>query len=79
MPTIVDILTFITMINFKLGRVEHENSFISSRPGVHSTLDYTQLLDINKQYCKASFSYFFIITFYYYLKLSSFLFFGLFY
>ena len=33
MPTIVGILTFISMINFMLSWVEHEKSFITSGPG----------------------------------------------
>ena len=32
MPTIVGILTFISMINFVLSLVEHEKSFITSGP-----------------------------------------------
>ena len=34
MPTIVGILTFIIIINFMLSLVEHEISFITSRPEV---------------------------------------------
>ena len=34
MPTIVDILTFMSMINFMLSRVEQEKSFINSGPDV---------------------------------------------
>ena len=33
MPTIVGILTFMSLINFVLSRVEHEKKFITSRPG----------------------------------------------
>ena len=33
MPTIVGILTFISMIKYMLSLVGHENSFISSKPG----------------------------------------------
>ena len=33
MPTIVDILTFMSMINFRLSSVEHEKSFITLGPG----------------------------------------------
>ena len=33
MPTIVGILTFMSKINFVLSCVEHEKSFITSRPG----------------------------------------------
>ena len=33
MPTIVGILTFMSRINFVLSCVEHEKSFITSRPG----------------------------------------------
>ena len=33
MPTIVDILTFMSMINFVLSWVEHGKSFIASDPG----------------------------------------------
>ena len=32
MPTIVDILTFMSRINFELSWVEHEKSFIASGP-----------------------------------------------
>ena len=32
MPTIVGILTFMSRINFKLSRVEHGKSFITSGP-----------------------------------------------
>ena len=32
MPTIVGILTFMSMINFVLSSVEYEKSFITSRP-----------------------------------------------
>ena len=32
-PLIVGILTFMSMINFVLIRVEHENSFITPRTG----------------------------------------------
>ena len=35
MPTIVGILTFMSRINFVLGLVEHEKSFITSGPGHH--------------------------------------------
>ena len=34
MPTIVGILTLMSMINFVLSRVEHEKSFITSGPGL---------------------------------------------
>ena len=34
MPTIVDILTFMSRINSVLSSVEHENSFITSGPDV---------------------------------------------
>ena len=33
MPTIVGILTFMSMINFMLNFVEHEKSFITLGPG----------------------------------------------
>ena len=33
MPTIVGILTFMSIINFMLSRVEHEKSFITSEMG----------------------------------------------
>ena len=33
-PTIVGILTFMSMINCMLSRVEHEKSFITSGPGL---------------------------------------------
>ena len=39
MPTVVGILTFISRINFKLGRVEHEKSFITSGPVLNMVLD----------------------------------------
>ena len=32
MPTVVDILTFMSRIHFVLSGVEHEKSFITSRP-----------------------------------------------
>ena len=32
MPTLVGILTFMSMINFMLGSVEHEKRFITSGP-----------------------------------------------
>ena len=34
MPTIVGILTFMSRINFVLSQVEHEKSFITSRPSL---------------------------------------------
>ena len=37
MPTIVDILTFMSRINFVLSWVEHGKSFITSGPGCRST------------------------------------------
>ena len=38
MPTIVGILTFISRINFVISRVEHEKSFITSKPGYKNIL-----------------------------------------
>ena len=46
MPTIVDILTFMSWINFSLSCGEHEKSFITWGPGIDgksSTLIYCQL------------------------------------
>ena len=40
MPTIVGILTFMSMINFMLSWVEHEKSFITSGPGLLMTDSY---------------------------------------
>ena len=34
MPTIVGILTFMSRINFVISRFEHEESFITLRPGL---------------------------------------------
>ena len=34
MPTIVGILTYISIINFMLSLVEHVKSFITSGPGI---------------------------------------------
>ena len=40
MQTIVGILTFMSILNFMLSRVEHEKSFITSGPGLSlKTLD----------------------------------------
>ena len=36
-PTTVGILTFMSRINFMLGRVEHEKSFVTSGPGLPCT------------------------------------------
>ena len=38
-PTIVDILTFMSRINFMLSRVEHEKSFIISGPDEYRFAD----------------------------------------
>ena len=53
MLTIVDILTFISMINFMLRGVEHEKSFITSEPGV-GTLSITAALFFCLCYCFTS-------------------------
>ena len=41
MPTIVGILTFMSRINFVLGWVEHEKSFIGMEPGVCALLSFS--------------------------------------
>ena len=38
MPTIVDILTFMSKMNFVLNCVEYEKSFLTSRPGLVYTV-----------------------------------------
>ena len=38
MPTIVGILTFMSMLNFVLSLVEHGQSFVTSRPGFLVTM-----------------------------------------
>ena len=35
MPTIVGILTSMDMINYMFRQIEHEKSFITSKPGLH--------------------------------------------
>ena len=42
MPTIVGILTYMSMINFMLSWVEHEKSFITSWPSLAHLLLYTE-------------------------------------
>ena len=44
MPTIVGILTFMSTKNFMLNSVEHEKSFITSRPGTDSEASVCLLL-----------------------------------
>ena len=48
MQTIVGIFIFISRENFMLSRVEHENSFITSGPGVKITLCLLHLY-VNKK------------------------------
>ena len=47
MPKIVDILTFISMIDFKLSCVEYVKGFITSRPG-----SYSKEIRVNKKILK---------------------------
>ena len=44
MPTIVDILTSMSSINFDLSYVEHEKRFITSRLGVFDSLIVVALI-----------------------------------
>ena len=40
MPTIVGILTFMTMINFMISLVGHEKRFITSGPECHEQIQF---------------------------------------
>ena len=53
MPTVVDILTFMCMINFVLSQVEHEKSFITLGHGHISSKNVSKKF-ISKHYGKCS-------------------------